>query len=61
MEPPWEGGKNININGLGHMAKIASQPYMVKTFENLLQNQESYDIETWHASSGTQALQSFFL
>ena len=32
---------------------------MVKTFKNLfLQNRKSYDIETLHASSGTQVLQS---
>ena len=31
---------------------------MVKTFKNLLlQNRKSYDLETWHAASGTQALQ----
>ena len=32
---------------------------MVKTFKNLLlQNQKSYDLETWHVALGTQALQS---
>ena len=36
-------------------------PYMVKTFKNLLlQNQKSYDLETWHVASGTQALQSLY-
>ena len=25
---------------------------MVKTFENLLQNQKSYDLETWHVALG---------
>ena len=35
-------------------------PYMVKTFKNLLlQNQKSYDLETWHVTLGTQALQSY--
>ena len=33
-------------------------PYMVKTFKSLLQNQKSYDLETWHVTLGTQALQS---
>ena len=34
---------------------------MVKTFENLhLQNWKSYDLETWHVASGTQALQSLY-
>ena len=33
---------------------------MVKTLKNLLlQNQESYDLETWHVASRTQALQSY--
>ena len=36
-------------------------PYMVKTFKNLLlQNRKSYDLETWYAALGTQALQSFY-
>ena len=35
-------------------------PYMVKTFKNLLlQNQKSYDLETWYVALGTQALQSY--
>ena len=56
VEPPWE----VCIKGLGHMTKMAVMPIMVKTFKNiLLQNQKSYDLETWHAASGTQALQSF--
>ena len=33
---------------------------MVKILKNLLlQNQKSYDLETWHVASGTQALQSY--
>ena len=35
-------------------------PYMVKTFKNLLKNQKSFDLETWHVASGTQALQSLY-
>ena len=60
VEPPWEGGKKVYINGSGHMTKMAAMPiYMVKTFKNLLlQNQKSNDLETWHETSGTQALQS---
>ena len=26
VEPPWEGGKNIYINGVGNMAKKATTP-----------------------------------
>ena len=34
------------------------RPYMVKTFKNLLlQNRKFYDLEIWHAASGSQALQ----
>ena len=32
---------------------------MVKTLKNLLQNQKSYDLETWHVASGTPALPSY--
>ena len=34
---------------------------MVKTFKNLLlQNRKFYDLEIWHAASGTHALQSLY-
>ena len=26
MEPPWEGGTKVYINGLGHMTKMAAMP-----------------------------------
>ena len=59
VEPPWEGGTKIYINGLGHMTKVAAMPIYGKTFKNiLLQNQKSYDLETRNVTSGTQALQS---
>ena len=33
VEPPWEGGTKVYINGPGHMTKMAvTRPYMVKTF-----------------------------
>ena len=31
---------------------------MVKTFKNLLQNQESFEAESWYIALGTQALPS---
>ena len=34
--------------------------HLVKIFKNLLQNQNSYDLETWHAASRTQILQHIF-
>ena len=59
VEPPWEGGTKVYINGPGHMTKMATMPIYGKTFKNLLlQNQKSYDLETWHVALGTQALQS---
>ena len=62
VEPPWEGGTKVCINGPGHMTKMAAMPiYMAKTLKNLLlQNQKSYDFETWHVASGTQALHSLY-
>ena len=36
------------------------RPYMVKILKNLLlQNQKSYDLETWHVLLGTQVLQVY--
>ena len=26
MEPPWEGGTKVCINGPGHMTKMAAMP-----------------------------------
>ena len=57
MESPWEEGTKVCINGPGHMTKMAAMPIYGKTFK-IIQNQKSYDLETWHAASGTQALQS---
>ena len=31
-----------------------------KVYINLLQDQKSYDLETWHVALGTQALQSLY-
>ena len=53
--------KFIYVNGLGHMTKIAAMPIYGKTFNNLLlQNQKSYDLDTWHASSVTQAVEGLY-
>ena len=61
VEPSWQGGKKVYINGLGHMIKMAAMPIYGKTFKYLLfQIHKSYDLETWHVASGTQALQSFY-
>ena len=46
MEPPWEIGDFFFCrNGPGHMTKIAVMPIsMVKTYENLPENQKSDDL-----------------
>ena len=59
MEPPSEGRKKVYINGLGHITKKVAMHMYGKNLKHLLvQNQNSYDLETWHVSLGTQALQS---
>ena len=61
VEPPWEGGTKVYINGPGHMTKMAAMPIYGKNLKNLLQNQKSYDLETWHVALGTQALQTWYV
>ena len=57
----WEGGTKVSINGPGHMTKMAAMPIYGKNLKNLLlQNQKSYDLETWHVALGTQALQRLY-
>ena len=50
----------VYINRPGYMTKIAAMPIYGKNLKNLLQNQKSYDLETWHVVSGTQALQRLY-
>ena len=51
MEPSWEVGTKVCINGPGHMTEIAATPIYSKSLEILLLNQP--DLETWHEASGT--------
>ena len=61
VEPPCEGGTKVYVNGPGHMTKMAASPKYGKTLKNrLLQNQKSYDLETWHVALGTQATQRLY-
>ena len=62
VEPPWEGGTKVCINGPGHMTKMAAMPiYMVKTLKNLLlQNQRADFHETWYVASETPAHHSLY-
>ena len=55
MEPPWEGGKKVYINGLGHMTKMAAMPIYGKNLKK-----SSPEQETCHVSLGIQALQSLY-
>ena len=62
VEPPWEVGTKIYINGPGYMTKMAAMPIYGKNLKNfLLQNQRSYDLETWHIALMTQVLQSLYI
>ena len=58
MEHPREEGKKANINGPGHMTKMAAMAINSKNL--LLQNQKAYDFETWCEASGDGALQSVY-
>ena len=62
MEPPWEVGKKVYINGTGHMTMVAAMSIFGKNPSKilLLQNQKFYDLETWHVAAATQALQNLY-
>ena len=61
VRPPWDGGTKAYSNGPGHMTKMATIQYMVKTFKNiLLWNLNADDLETWSAASSTRLLPSMF-
>ena len=46
VAPPWDGGTKVCSNGLGHMTRWPSFPYMAKTLKNLLLwNQKADDLE----------------
>ena len=53
--------KKIYINDTGHMTKMAAMLIYGKNLQNIvLQKRKSYDLETWHAASEIQALQSIY-
>ena len=61
VEPPWEGGTKVCINGPGHMSKMAAMPIYGKDLKNLLlQNQRADFHETWYVASGTPAHHSLY-
>ena len=54
-------GVKVNINGPGHMTKMATMAINSKTIINLfLQNRKTYDFETWLEASMNTALQSLY-
>ena len=57
VEPPWEGGTKVCINGPGHMTKMATTPIYGK---NLLQNRWTDFHKTWYVASGTPAHHSLY-
>ena len=64
VEPPWEGGTKVYINGPGHMTKMAATPIPVygKILKNLLlQNPQADFHETWYVASGTPAHHSLYI
>ena len=63
VEPSREGVTKCHINVPGHLIKMADIPiYDKKTFKNLLlQNEKSYDLETWHVASVSQVLQVYIM
>ena len=58
VEPPLEEGTKINRNCPGHMTKMAAAEPInkAKPFNNLFQNQISYNLNIWHGPSGTHSL-----
>ena len=61
LEPPWEGGTKVCINGPGHMTKMAAMSIYGKNLENLLlQNRKADFYETWYVASGTPAHHSLY-
>ena len=61
VEHLYLAGTKVYIIGPGRMTKMATMPYIVKPFKNLLlQNRKSYDLETWQTAKGTRALQKLY-
>ena len=60
VEPPWEGGTKVYINGPGHMTKMAATPIYGEFKNLLLQNRQADFHETWYVASGTPAHHSLY-
>ena len=61
MGPSFERIFKICLIGSAPFNKIAAIPYLVETLQNLLlQNQESFQVESWYKALGIQGLPIFF-
>ena len=61
VEPQWEGGMKVYINGPGHMTKMAAMPIYGKNLLNFfLRNRWTDFHETWYVASGTPAHHSLY-
>ena len=58
VEPPWEGGTKVCINGPGLM--MAVMPIYGKNLKNLLQNRRAHFYEALYVASGTPAHHSLY-
>ena len=61
VEPPWEGGTKLCINGPGHMTKMAATPIYGKYLKKSSpQNRQADFHETWYVASGTPVHHSLY-
>ena len=59
VEPPWEGGTKVYINGPGHMTKMAAMPIYGKNLQKSNSPEADFP-ETWYVASGTPAHHSLY-
>ena len=52
MEPPWEGGNKVHLNGLGHMTKMAAMSIYGKNLKDLLP--QNYSTRTINMKLGME-------
>ena len=61
VEPPWEGGTKVYINGPGHMTKMAAMPIYGKNLKKSSSPEPAGRFsQTWYVASGTPAYHSLY-
>ena len=61
VEPPWEGGTKVCINGPGHMTKMAAMPIYGKNLKKSSSPEPAGRFpQTWYVVSGTPAHHSLY-